>query len=643
MEGAALPFFILTTMKKLLAIALLSATALFAQQSPNPSYWQQHVDYKMDLSMDVKTYLYKGKQELKYTNNSPDTLYRVFYHLYNNAFQPGSEMDARLKTIADPDKRMVKTFKTGDKSTTQSRISTLKPDEIGYLKITNFKQDGATAKNTVAGTVLEVDLATPLLPGKSTLLTLDFEGQVPLQIRRSGRNSDEGVALSMTQWYPKMAEYDFEGWHADPYIGREFHGVWGDFDVKITIDKDYTIGGTGYLQNKNEIGKGYEDKGITVNYPKKTKTLTWHFKAPMVHDFAWGADKDYIHDMIIGANNVELHFFYKNNPKYKDLWKRMQPKTAELLEYYNKHIGPYPYKQYSVVQGGDGGMEYAMCTLITGDRSYGSLVGVTAHEFAHSWFQHILASNESKHQWMDEGFTSYISDLAMEEVLPNPNKKEEQSNPFAEAYSGYYYMVSTGREQPQTTHADRFEENMVYGVSAYSKGTLFLSQLGYLIGDNNLAKTLKKYYADFKFTHPTPNDIKRTAEKVSGAQLDWYLTDWTKTINTIDYSIKEIAEDKTTTKVTLQRIGRMPMPLDIIVVYEDGTQESFYVPLQMMHYVKDNPYPNLNRTVLNSWDWAHPTFEFTIDKPKSAIKIVMLDPAELMADINKENNVYMKK
>jgi hypothetical protein len=626
-------------MKKIVLLAILSFTGLFAQNNPNPGYWQQHVDYKMEVSMDVKTYKYTGKQELIYTNNSRDTLTRVFYHLYNNAFQPGSEMDARLKTVADPDKRMVKSFKTGTKTVNESRISTLKPNETGYLNILNMKQDGAAAKNKVAGTILEVELAKPLLPGKSTTLTLDFEGQVPLQIRRSGRNSAEGVALSMTQWYPKMAEYDFEGWHADPYIGREFHGVWGNFDVKITIDKDYTIGGTGYLQNKNEIGKGYQDAGIEVKSPKKAKTLTWHFKAPMVHDFAWAADKEYAHDMIMGPGNVELHFFYKNNPKYAEFWKKMQPKTAELLDFYNKNVGPYPYKQYSVIQGGDGGMEYAMCTLITGDRSYGSLVGVTAHEFAHSWFQHILATNESKHEWMDEGFTSYISDLAMEAVLPN-NKKEEEANPFVEAYSNYTYMVSTGREQPQTTHADRFEENMVYGISAYSKGTIFLSQLGYLIGEDNLKKTIKRFYADYKFTHPTPNDIKRTAEKITGAHLDWYLTDWTQTTNTINYSM-DVKDEGATTKIILNRIGRMPMPIDILVAYTDGTQESFYIPLQMMHYIKDNPYPKLKRTVLGNWDWAYPTLEFTINRPKSGISVVVIDPAELMADVDKSNNAYI--
>lgn len=629
-------------MKKLLLAALLTASGLFAQKNPNPGYWQQHADYKMDVNMDVKTYKYTGKQELVYTNNSPDTLYRVFYHLYNNAFQPGSEMDARLKHIPDPDGRMVKTFKTAEKTVKESRISALKPNEIGYLKITNLKQDGTELRNKVAGTVLEVELARPLYPGKSATFTLDFEGQVPVQVRRSGRNNAEGVALSMTQWYPKMAEYDFEGWHANPYIAREFHGVWGNFDVKITIDKTYTIGGTGYLQNKNEIGKGYEDEGVVVKHPKKVKTLTWHFNAPMVHDFAWAADPNFAHDKIMGDNNTELHFFYKNNPETVDGWKKLQPKTAEILAFYNKTIGNYPYKQYSVIQGGDGGMEYAMCTLITG-RSFEGLVEVTAHEFGHSWFQHVLASNESKHGWMDEGFTSYIEALAMEAVMPPVVKEgEEEPNPFKGAYSAYFSMVRSGKEQPLTTHADRFDTNRLYSIASYVKGEIFLAQLGYIIGQDKLAQTLKRFYADYKFTHPTPMDIKRTAEKVSGAHLDWYLTDWCQTTNTIDYGIKEIAEAGNATKITLERIGRMPMPIDIIVAFEDGTQESYHIPLEMMRYVKDNPYPNLKRNVLAAWDWGHQTYEFTINRAKGTIQVFVIDPTELMADVNKDNNAYIR-
>ncbi|MCK6607598.1 MAG: M1 family metallopeptidase [Flavobacterium sp.] len=625
-------------MKKILF--LLISCASFAQNNPNPGYWQQHVDYKMEVNMDVKKFQYKGKQEIVYTNNSPDTLHKVYYHLYNNAFQPGSEMDARLQAISDPDKRMVKTFKKEGKDVKESRISTLKPNEIGYLNIANFKQDGIVATTKVVGTILEVTLAKPILPKQKTTLSLDFDGQVPLQIRRSGRISEEGVALSMTQWYPKLCEYDFEGWHANPYIAREFHGVWGNFDVKITIDKAYTIGGTGYLQNKNEIGHGYQDAGVQVVYPKKTKTLTWHFYAPNVHDFAWGADNEFIHDMILGPNNVELHFLYKNKKENLENWKKMQPKTAELLAYFNENVGPYPYKQYSVIQGGDGGMEYGMCTLITGNRAFGSLVGVTAHEMAHSWFQFVLATNETKHEWMDEGFTSYISNLAMNKVLP-PKKPE---NPFEDAYNNYIYLAKSGKEQPLSTHADRYDLNMAYGISAYSKGEVFLVQLGYLIGQENLNKTIKRFYNEYKFTHPTPNDIKRVAEKVSGANLDWYLLDWTLTTNTIDYSIKEVSEaNAANTKVVFERKGRMPMPLDVMVEYTDGTKEFFYIPNTLMRWEKPNPYTGIKGHVLKGWDWAYPTFTFEIAKPKDKIKSITIDPENMMADVNKEDNIFTKK
>jgi len=626
-------------MKKLLFLGLFPFIAI-GQNNPNPGYWQQHVDYKMEVKMEVKKFQYTGKQEIVYTNNSNDTLQKVFYHLYNNAFQPGSEMDARLQSISDPDKRMVKTFKKDGKDIKESRISTLKPNEIGYLNIANFKQDGVTATTKVVGTILEVTLAKPILPKQKTVLSLDFDGQVPLQIRRSGRISEEGVALSMTQWYPKLCEYDFEGWHSNPYIAREFHGVWGNFDVKITIDKNYTIGGTGYLQNKNEIGHGYQDPGVIVVYPKETKNLTWHFFAPNVHDFAWGADNEFMHDMILGANDVELHFLYKNKKENTENWKKLQPKTAELLAFFNENVGRYPYKQYSVIQGGDGGMEYGMCTLITGNRAFGSLVGVTAHEMAHSWFQFVLATNETKHEWMDEGFTSYISNLAMNKILP-PKKPE---NPFEDAYKNYIYLAKSGKEQPLSTHADRYDVNMAYGISAYSKGEVFLVQLGYLIGQENLNKTIKRYYNEYQFTHPTPNDIKRVAEKVAGANLDWYLLDWTLTTNTIDYSIKEVAEANAgNTKVVFERKGRMPMPLDVMVEYTDGTKEFFYIPNTLMRWEKPNPYPEIKGKVLTGWDWAYPTFTFEIAKPKDAIKSITIDPENLMADINREDNVFLKK
>ncbi len=618
-------------MKKIL-FSLLVLTTGFIQAQNNTSYWQQHVDYTMEVDMNVENFKYSGTQELVYTNNSPDTLNRVFYHLFFNAFQPDSEMNARLESVPDPDSRMTVNKGTKENPQIVSRISGLTKDQIGYLRVNSLTQNGKELQYEEVGTVLEVELAKPILPGEKTTFNMTFEGQVPEQIRRSGRNNAEGVALSMSQWYPKLAEYDFQGWHADSYIAREFHGVWGNFDVKLTIDKDYTVASTGYLQNPQEIGHGYQKEGTKVK--TKGDKLTWHFVAPQVHDFTWAADPEYIHDKLIAEDGTVLHFFYKDNKEIKENWKNLQPKTAELLAFFNEHIGPYPWDQYSVVQGGDGGMEYAMLTLITGERSFGSLVGVTAHEMAHAWFQHLLATNESIHEWMDEGFTSYISSEAENVVLGSNSE-----NPHANSYRSYTYLARSGKEQPQSTHADRYAMNALYGASAYSKGAVFLAQLGYIIGEENLARTLKRYYDEWKFKHPTPNDFIRIAEKVSGAELDWYLQDWTQTTNTIDYAIDSVEAEEESTLVSLQRKAMMPMPLNINVTYNDGTSETFYIPLQMMRWEKPAE-KGVNRTVVKDWAWGFPEYQLEIPVAKSKISSIEIDASQLMADIDRSNNKW---
>jgi hypothetical protein len=609
---------LILTVAMALASCNSSKNVVATQAASSNTYWQQHVNYDMDVDMDVDRYQYTGQQKLVYTNHSPETLDRVYYHLFFNAFQPGSEMDVRSRSIADPDPRV------------GSRIAALQPNEIGYLHVSDVKQDGKALLAKEEGTILVVTLDNALEPGQSTTLELNFSGQVPVQVRRSGRNNAEGVALSMTQWYPKMAEFDKYGWNTSPYIAREFHGVWGDFDVEITINKDYTIGGTGYLQNPKEIGHGY-DKANSGPAKDLDGKLKWHFKAPQVHDFAWGADKDFIHDIYKGANGVNLHFYYKDNASIKENWKKLQPATNEFLKYFNEHIGTYPYQQYSVIQGGDGGMEYAMCTLITGERSFGSLAGVTAHEFAHSWFNHILATNESKDEWMDEGFTTYISNLAMNAVF-----KEGKENPNARSYRGYISLAKSGKEQPQTTHADRYEYNGAYGASAYSKGAVFMAQLGYVVGDEVRDDIIKEYFNTWKFKHPDPNDFKRVAERLSGFDLEWYLRDWTMTTNTIDYSIEKINAVDGVSVISLKRNGLMPMPLDIKVTMNDGSTKMYYIPLTDMRGEKK---VGKNVVIAGDWAWAYPTYELVLEGLDSKnIKSVTIDPKQMMADVNKENN-----
>ena len=451
-----------------------------------------------------------------------------------------------------------------------------------------------------------------------------FDGQVPLQIRRSGKLNKEGVDLTMTQWFPKLSEYDEEGWHPNPYIGREFHGVWGNYTVNITIDKNYVVGGTGYLQNADEIGHGYSNDAKKTN----KKTLTWRFFAPNVHDFAWAADPEFIHDIKKSKSGVDLHFFYKPDVNIEN-WKKLQDDSVGLMDYFEEAIGPYPWKQYSIIQGGDGGMEYAMCTMITGQRPYPSLFGVTAHEMAHAWFQHLLATNEAKHPWMDEGFTEYITSLAEEAVVGKPSRYPHKSS-----YDRYYLLVNSGVEQAQTVHSDRYDYNFAYGASSYSKGSVFLSQLGYIIGKDNLNKTLKRYYEEFKFKHPTPNDFKRVAEKVSDMELEWYLNDWTRTDHKIDYGL-DISSLQSDRVVTLKRKARMPMPLDVEVSFSDGTKDVYYIPTDLMHGNKK--FNSNNVYYMQPWTWASPEYDFVVQGNKKVVR-VEIDPSKRLADYNQMDN-----
>jgi len=229
-------------------LLILVSVLSYLQSFANPSdRWQQKADYEMKIDFDVNNHQFDGEQTIEYTNNSPDTLYKVYYHLYFNAFQPNSMMDVRSRTIKDPDRRV------GD------RISKLSPDEIGYHEIQELKQDGQELSYDVVGTILEVQLAKPIMPRSKTKLSMKFHSQVPLQIRRSGRNNAEGIDYSMAQWYPKLCEYDYQGWHANPYVGREFYGIWGDFKVDIEIDDSYVLAGSGIITNAKKIGRGYCD------------------------------------------------------------------------------------------------------------------------------------------------------------------------------------------------------------------------------------------------------------------------------------------------------------------------------------------------------------------------------------------------
>ncbi|MGB3545972.1 MAG: M1 family metallopeptidase [Saprospiraceae bacterium] len=595
-----------------------TATGLTAQDR-HPD-WQQAAEYTMQIYMDVKMNQYSGTQQLVYTNNSPDTLTRAFYHLYFNAFQPGSMMDVRSRTIADPDRRV------GD------RISKLAPDEIGYQRVAKLTQDGKAVTYETVGTILEVELAEPILPGASTTFAMEWTAQVPLQIRRSGRDNEEGIEYSMAQWYPKMAEYDYQGWHANPYIAREFYGIWGDFDVSITIDKDYIIGGTGYLQNPEEIGYGYTEKDVK----RRGKTITYHFLAPNVHDFMWAADPDYTHTTRTRDDGMVMHFFYQSNEKTKDNWEVLPGVMDKAFAYINEHYGRYPYRQYSFIQGGDGGMEYPMGTLITGERELNSLIGVSIHELMHSWYQMVLGTNEALYPWMDEGFTSWASTETsnyLESIKAIPGNPGP--NPHARTYAGLRGFRQSGAQEPLSTHADHYSTNAAYSVASYVNGSVFLNQLRYIIGEPAFDRTMLRYFNDWKFRHPTPNDFIRVAEKESGLELDWYKEYWVYTTKMSDYAVTNLTDaGGGTATIELAKIGPMPMPVDLVIEKRDGSTLRYTIPLEMMRGAKQET----SLAVAPDWPWTNPTYQLRVPVPATDILAVTIDPTGGLYDEDPTNN-----
>jgi hypothetical protein len=534
------------------------------------------------------------------------------------------------------------------------RISKLKPDETGYQKIITLKMNGRVQETELRETILKVKLDKPIPPKAKVILDADFEARVPIQIRRSGRENEEGVKFSMAQWYPKLAEYDAKGWHPNPYIGREFYGVWGDFDVNITLDKNFVVAGTGYLANANEIGYGYEAEGVKVNRPSGN-LLTWKFTAPNVHDFVWAADPEYKHITKKIREGLTIHVFYKISPlhlqkyfsnfsprmkglynnnaglfirNYEDEWQQVADNMVKAFPYIESQFGKYPYKQFSFIQGGDGGMEYPMATLLKGAGE-----SVVYHELLHSWFPMIMSNNESLTPWIDEGFASYAEGKLVAFLKSDTSGTEHKDN-----YAAYVQLARTAYAEPLTTHADQYKTNYGYSRSSYSKGAVFYEQLGYIIGRQNLHLMFLELYRKFRFRHVDQHDILRVAESVSGMQLGWYGSYFVNTTNTINYGIDSLWQEGNKIKVRMKNTGQMPMPIDLMITFKDGSKHLAHIPQYLSFGNKPAEDSTVKRTVHEPWKATHPTYTVELDGALINVQLAEIDPSQRMADVNRNDN-----
>ena len=628
-------------MNKKLVFIVITIITFVSGVSAQADRWQQRIDYKINATLDVATNIVKGTEDIVYTNNSTDTLKKVYFHLYWNAFQPNSSMDVRSRELG----KNTMTNRRGDvmkdwDARVTDRIQKLTPAEIGYQRVSAITINGKAQKLIEHETILEVQLTSPIAPKTSAKLSLQFEAQVPKQIRRSGRDNAEGVRFSMSQWYPKMVEYDYQGWSTNPYIAREFYGVWGNFDVSLQLAKNYTVAATGVLQNPNAVANA---QGLK----------TWNFKGNNIHDFVWAADDQFKHLSKEVRKGLTIHVYYKEKDAKSDsAWANILYAAEKVLPYIEKNFGAYPYPQYSFIQGGDGGMEYAMATLIKGPS-----LGTVFHEWMHNWYQQVLGSNESLFAWIDEGFATFaeskvsrwydanaaaqspfISERAKAQVLASVEKaKLDLPLTQAGSYAGYMALAKSGLEEPASTHADHFNTNYAYSNAAYSKGATLLGLLGYVIGDSVRDAVLLNYYNTWKFKHPNANDFFRVAEKTSGLQLQWLKEYWVNSTKTIDYGLNDIQAGNNTAIISIQRLGKLPMPIEVLITYKDGTTELHYMPLDLMLGAKGTE-SSVNRIVHKSWQWVAPTYTFETSKPLSALKSIEVDPSYRMPDLNRSNN-----
>ena len=593
-----------------------------AQQN---AYYQQSAKYKMDIDVDAENFTYQGKQTLTYTNNSPDELKVVYFHLYWNAFKAGSMMDQRVGGQG----------KNGDSRLQKdgiSRLASIPKTEEGAQNIHWIKQNGKDLKFEIQETIMKVELATPIKPNSSTTFTMDWDAVIPMQIRRSGRNNREGIDMTVTQWYPKIAEYDYDGWATFDYVGREFHAPFSDFEVNIKIDKNYVIGAGGILENPLEV-KGYDEKA-TIKTDDKNKA-TWKWSAKNMLDFAWAADKDYTVENFTVLDGPKVYYVYQKSDKTK-LWSDSKPYITQFFQLMNATFGRYTYPTYSFIQGGDGGMEYGMCTMILGEaNSLEGLLGLMVHEGGHSWNQQIMAYNESMRPWMDEGFTSYYENLVMHQILP---PKVATANPFVGTLNAYRNFVKRGIEEPAVWFGDHHDNGGAYSFASYVKGELFLVQLGYIMGEQNLSVTMKEFYNTWKLKHPTDRDLMHIAQKVSGMDLKWFQNYWINTTKTIDYGIKEVKYDANSTTVTLVNNGNIPMPIDFSILTKDKKVINYQIPLNMTHvWKKKDIYGDF--TTLNYWPWTQKEYTFTIPYNKSQISTLGIDFSQRLADVNMADNM----
>ena len=616
-------------MKFLINIILFSCL-LFSQEK---NYFQQEVNYEIDVSLDDDKHTLSAYEKIEYKNNSSDELSFIWFHVWPNAYKNDSTAYAKQ---AGPNSRFAKSDST----------------ERGFIDSLDFTVNGKKIKWSYHPEwidVVKLNLATPLKPAETIIIETPFFVKLPGEV--FSRLGHTGKHYEVTQWYPKPAVYDKKGWHPMPYLNQgEFYSEFGTFDVKITLDKNYKVMATGDLVNgekeylwlegltsitdslnvlpKKELKKWIKTQKKSLKNSNSDSTKpelkTLHFRQENVHDFAWFADKKWL------VQKGELSL--PSRPDPITLWSFYLPKNAELwrnsIEYlhdsgywFSKYYGDYPYNHITAVDGdlsAGGGMEYPNITVIASMPSKHLLELVIMHEVGHNWFYGILGSNERYYTWMDEGLNDYSNIRYWQDKYKDTNERLVVFEPIQDKlgiakslqYSWFSYLqyassAKSKNVQPLNLKADEYTPSN-YGLN-YSKTGVFTRFLHHYLGDEKMDEIMQEYYRKWKYRHPTPEDFKAVFDSKSEKNLDWYFKGVLETIDYIDYAIRKKGNQ--------------------FIVSNNGTLST---PVEVVFYGKNKN--EIERKWLENIDK-----ETSIKGPMGA-RYAIIDPDENMPDVKRENN-----
>jgi aminopeptidase N len=624
-------------------------------RKPNEGYWQQDVYYKINAALNDSTNIITGAEELTYTNNSPDELNVVYFHLYSNAQAKGAY-------LADLYKNNGKKLKYG------------KYEEQGLgCNVSNISVNDVELKTEQDNTILKVYLKTPLKSGENVTFKINFKTYFDngtIRNRMKLFNAYGFKHYDVVHWYPRISVYDKkQGWDTDQHMDHEFYGDYGTYDVAFTLPNNYIADATGTLVNMEEAmpdelrqkldisnfaTKQWEEKPSVIIVRDNT-TKTWKYHAENVHDFALTTDPTYR----IGEaewNGIKCVALVQE--PHAAHWQNAAAYAAKVIKINSEDFGMYEYPKIIVADARDG-MEYPMLTLDGGyDPDYRDLL---VHEISHNWFFGMVGSNETYRAALDEGFTQFLTAWTYEKIdgkerIESPietyrvrkDGKKIITNPItsyyvnqynepdyiinSEVYDGYMNAASKGKETTINLHSDAYNGALGHGggySQVYFKTAVMLYNLQYTLGDSLFLQAMRHYVSQWKFAHPYFEDFRNSIIQFTKVDLNWFFDEWIESTKTVDYAVKSVkrGNNKNEYEITFERKG-MQMPIDFSVINDDDSILNFHIPNNW--FEKKTTATILPRWI--GWDKVKPTYTATVTIP-GGIQDVVIDPSNRLADV----------